>query len=322
LTLEYPLNKIIIPNYVTETGFLVKELIVSCQIFGQKLHTAPVILINHALTGNSNLIGASGWWNELIGDSKTIDTNKYTILAFNTIGNGYDGQLIENYQEYSTTDVAKLFIQGLEFLNIKKLYALIGGSIGGGIAWEMIALQPTIAEHFIPIATDYKASDWVIANCYIQEQILANSSQPIKDARIQAMLLYRTPESFEFKFERSKATNSNLYNVESWLQHHGNKLEQRFELAAYKMMNQLLKTIDITKNGASFEKIMKQVEAQIHLIAIDTDMFFQAKQTEKTFEILKQLDKKVTYGEIKSLHGHDAFLIEYEQLNQLLKGIF
>jgi homoserine acetyltransferase len=60
-------------------------------------------------------------------------------------------------------------------LEINKLFALIGGSVGGGIAWEILALEPKLAQNFIPIATDWKATDWLIANCYLQEQILNNS---------------------------------------------------------------------------------------------------------------------------------------------------
>ena len=109
----------------------------SYQLFGCPLHTAPIVLVNHALTGNSNVSGESGWWSSLIGPKKTIDTNNYTVLAFNIPGNGFDGKrdnLITNYKDYVAKDIANIFLCGLEFLGIDQLHSIIGGSLGGGIA--------------------------------------------------------------------------------------------------------------------------------------------------------------------------------------------
>jgi homoserine O-acetyltransferase len=294
----------------------------SYQVFGPELNSAPIILVNHALTGNSQVIGASGWWNNLIGENKTIDTQKYTILAFNVPGNGYDDTLIQNYLDFNARDVARLFLEGIRILKIEQLYAIIGGSVGGGIAWEMIALQPKITQHLIPIASDWKSTDWLIANCYLQEQLLNNSRKPIEDARIHAMLCYRTPESFKEKFKRTTNEDLAIFNVESWLAHHGKKLQNRFQLSAYKTMNQLLKTIDITRNRDSFAAVVSEIEASIHIIGINSDLFFTATENKETFKELERQNKKVSYREIQSIHGHDAFLIEFEQLDHLLNDIF
>ena len=315
-------QSITLQNFTTESGVFYASLNLSFEAFGPALNTAPIVLVNHALTGNSQVVGENGWWNSLIGESKTIDTDKYTILVFNVPGNGYDETVIENYLDFNARDVARLFLEGINFLKIQQLYAIIGGSVGGGIAWEMLALEPKIAQHLIPIATDWKSTDWLIANCYLQEQILNNSSKPIEDARIHAMLCYRTPESFKEKFQRTTNEELAVFNVESWLNHHGSKLQKRFQVSAYKMMNQLLKTIDISRNRGSFEEVASKIEADIHIIAINSDLFFPAYENKETFEQLKKLNKKVSYQEIKSIHGHDAFLIEYEQLDNLLKDIF
>jgi homoserine O-acetyltransferase len=320
--LENKPTSIIINNFTTESGVFYASLNLSFEVFGLALNTAPIVLVNHALTGNSQVIGENGWWNSLIGESKTIDTQKYTILAFNVPGNGYDDTLIEKYSDFNARDIAKLFLEGIKVLKIQKLYAIIGGSVGGGIAWEMVALEPKITQHLIPIATDWKSTDWLIANCFLQELILNNSRKPIEDARIHAMLCYRTPESFKEKFQRTTNEDLAIFNVESWLNHHGTKLQKRFQLSAYKMMNQLLKTIDIARNKGSFEEIAAKIEAEIHIVAINSDLFFTANENLETYELLKKLNKRVSYYEIDSIHGHDAFLIEYEQLDNLLKDIF
>jgi homoserine O-acetyltransferase len=110
--------------------------------------------------------------------------------------------------------------------------------------------------------------------------------------------------------------------VESWLSHHGTKLQKRFQLSSYKMMNQLLKTIDVTRNTGSFEEIVSKIEADIHIIGIDSDLFFTADENKATYRELKNYRKNVSYQEIVSIHGHDAFLIEYKQLHNLLQDIF
>jgi homoserine O-acetyltransferase len=320
--LENKPTHITLQNFTTESGALYPVLNLSFQVFGPELNTAPIVLVNHALTGNSQVVGENGWWNDLIGARKTIDTTKYTILAFNVPGNGFDGFIIENYLDFNARDIAKLFIEGIKFLEINQLYAVIGGSVGGGIAWEIAGLEPKITQHLIPIATDWKSTDWLIANCFLQEQILNNSSKPIEDARTHAMLCYRTPESFTAKFQRTTNEELAVFNVESWLLHHGEKLQKRFQLSSYKMMNQLLKTIDITRNSASFEEITSKIEAEIHIIGINSDLFFTASENKATYEELKKYKNNVTYHEIVSIHGHDAFLIEYKQLHNLLQDIF
>ncbi|MFV5684742.1 alpha/beta fold hydrolase [Flavobacterium sp. GB2R13] len=315
-------TSITLQNFTTESGAFYATLNLSFQVFGPALHTAPIVLVNHALTGNSQVMGDGGWWNDLIGENKTIDTNKYTILAFNVPGNGFDDAIIENYLDFNARDIARIFIKGVNLLKIKQLYAIIGGSIGGGIAWEIAALEPKITQHLIPIATDWKSTDWLIANCFLQEQILNNSSKPIEDARIHAMLCYRTPESFAAKFQRTTNAELAVFNVESWLCHHGEKLQKRFQISSYKMMNQLLKTIDITRNSGSFEAIVSKIEADIHIIGIDSDLFFTVSENRATYQELKKYKNNITYQEIVSIHGHDAFLIEYKQLDNLLASIF
>ncbi len=316
------LQRLAIKKFVTYNGAVYDNIPLTYQVFGKKIGTAPIVLINHALTGNSNVTGENGWWKDLIGSNKTINLDKYTVLAFNIPGNSYDGFTIKNYKDFIAQDIAKLFLIGLKKLNIQQLFAIIGGSLGGGIAWEMAVLEPKITKHLIPIASDWKATDWLIANCKIQEQFLSNSSNPVHDARMHAMLCYRTPQSFKKRFKRSKNEFSSKYNVESWLLHHGNKLQERFQLVAYKLMNQLLKTIDVTQNGKLGFKVLHTIQANIHIIGVNSDLFFTADENRLTKNKLSQKKTNVTYHEINSIHGHDAFLIEYKQLSRLLAPIF
>jgi len=319
------LQHIKILDFTSELGIHIPMLKLAYQLFGKPLGTAPIVLINHALTGNSNVCGVDGWWKNLVGENKCIDTHEYTILAFNIPGNGFDNDqenLIDNYKDFTARDIASIFILGLHKLKIQSLYAVIGGSVGGGIAWELVALQPKLIDHVIPIASDWKSTDWLIANCFLQDRILNNSLNPIEDARVHAMLCYRTPISFKTKFDRTTNESLGVFNIESWLIHHGKKLQERFYLSTYKLMNQLLKTIDITRDREEFETVVSEIQSHIHIIGVNSDLFFTASENKETYHKLKELNIKTDYYEIQSIHGHDAFLIEYEQLSEFLSPIF
>jgi homoserine O-acetyltransferase len=313
-----------IPNYTTKTG-KTSSLKMSYQLFGKPLYEAPIVLINHALTGNSNVTGESGWWTPIVGPGKVVDTNLYAVLAFNIPGNGQDqnpSNLIENYKDFTAGDIAQIFALALEDLKITQLFAVIGGSVGGGLSWELAALKPDLIEHLIPIASDWKSTDWLLANCHIQDRILNNSSEPLADARMHAMSLYRTPESLKSKFDRTLQDGEAIFAVESWLNYHGNILNERFQLAAYKMMNQVLRTIDITHGKEEFIKVASKIKSNIHIVTINSDLFFKPEENWETYVDLKIHKENITISEIQSIHGHDAFLIEFAQLEVILEGIF
>lgn len=316
------LKHLTISDFTTENGTTYPSIILSYQIFGLEIGKAPVVLVNHSLTGNSNASGKDGWWKSIIGHQKLINTNTYSVIAFNIPGNGANNFHLESYSDFTVRDVSRLFKIGLNRLKITKLYAAIGGSIGGGIAWELAALHPNFIDNLIPIATDWKSTDWIIANTKVQELILTNSKNPVHDARVHAMNLYRTPESYRIKFNRNRNSSTNTTEVESWLLHHGNKLQKRFSVNSYKLVNHLLGTIDITRGRGSFLEVASAIQSNIYMIGINSDMFFTAKENIESFLSLSKVKSNVHYGEIQSIHGHDAFLIEYEQLEVLLQHIF
>lgn len=287
----------------------------SYQIFGKELLTAPIILINHALTGNSNVSGENGWWKQLIGKGKVIDLNTYTVLCFNIPGNGYDQFFIDDYEDFTPADIAGIFLKGLEILDIKRLYAIIGGSLGGGIGWEMLTRNPRLAEVFIPIACDFKTHDWLHAQCLVQKFLLSSDEEPLQKARVHAMLCYRTPQSLNDRFQNQYNPEKQKLESEDWLTYHGQALHERFSLKSYKLMNHLLMNLNAE------EKALERIEARMHMISVDTDLFFPASEIRRCFEKLKEKKEHVFYHEIQSTHGHDAFLMEYQQLNHIINSI-
>lgn len=320
--MEEELNHILLEDFETLSGSKIKKLQISYQVFGKKLGSAPVIFVNHALTGNSLVSGINGWWSDIIGFEKPIDTTKYSVLCFNIPGNGFNENNFDFNLDLNLGDIALMFIKAIDKLKIGKLHAIIGGSIGGCLTWEMIALKNDLASIIIPVAADWKATDWLIANTFLQDRILKNSRDPVSDARIHAMTFYRTPKSLNTRFNRTKNLDKNMYNVESWLSHHGEKLRQRFSLESYLFMNKLLSSTDITRDGESFINKISKIKSSIHIISVDSDVFFLTDEDHETVSIAKKNNIDIKNHIIKSIHGHDAFLIETKQISDIFTKIF
>ena len=320
--MEEELNHILLEDFETLSGSKIKKLQISYQVFGKKLGSAPVIVVNHALTGNSLVSGINGWWSDIIGLEKPIDTTKYSVLCFNIPGNGFNENNFDFNLDLNLGDIALMFIKAIDKLKIGKLHAIIGGSIGGCLTWEMIALKNDLASIIIPVAADWKATGWLIANTFLQDRILKNSRDPVSDARIHAMTFYRTPKSLNTRFNRTKNLDKNMYNVESWLSHHGEKLRQRFSLESYLFMNKLLSSTDITRDGESFINKISKIKSSIHVISVDSDVFFLTDEDHETVSIAKKNNIDIKNHIIKSIHGHDAFLIETKQISDIFTKIF
>ena len=313
------LGQVTLSDFTNWRGESIPSLTLTYQVAGPALGSAPIVLVCHALTGNSAVAGPEGWWAKLIGPGQTIDTARYTILSIDIPGNEYAGSApLDDPSLLSIRDVARLWLLVLRELRVDHLYALIGPSLGGGIAWQIAVLEPTLAEHIFPIATDYKASDWLLAQTEVQRLILDHSDRPIHDARVHAMLTYRTPESLIGRFE-GETTDSGLPRVLDWLDYHGRTLEGRFSLSAYRVMTFLTSTI----HAAESEKELTRIASDIHLVAIDSDRLFPYFIACETIERLRCSGKeRAELHTIVSDHGHDAFLIEYDQLCRIMSPFF
>ena len=292
----------------------------SYQTFGLQLGKGPLVVVNHSLTGDSNISGDNGWWSELIGSKKMINTDKFCVMCINIPGNIQEKRGFNYGNKWILSDVAKLFVQLLKNLGVRKVHSLIGGSIGGGLVWEMGLLDENFFENLIPVAADYKESDWLISNTYFQNLILKNSKNPVFDARLHAMLSYRNPKSINRRF-KIKSNDLNERKVIDWLNHHGNKLKEKFSLKSYIHMNHLLSSIGYNYEN-KFLKLITKNKSKIHLVGVNSDLLFPNFEIENTYDLLSAIKKNIYYYQIQSDHGHDAFLIEFKQMKSKLNHIF
>ena len=308
-----------VENFKLSSGENV-SLSLSYQTFGLQLGKGPLVVVNHSLTGDSNISGDNGWWSDLIGSKKMINTDKFCVMCINIPGNIQEKRGFNYGNKWILSDVAILFVQLLKNLGVKKVHSLIGGSIGGGLVWEMGLLDENFFENLIPVAADYKASDWLISNTYFQNLILKNSKNPVFDARLHAMLSYRNPKSINRRF-RIKSNDLNERKVIDWLNHHGNKLKEKFSLKSYIHMNHLLSSIGYNYEN-KFLKLITKNKSKIHLVGVNSDLLFPNFEIENTYDLLSAIKKNIYYYQIQSDHGHDAFLIEFKQMKSKLNHIF
>jgi len=267
------------------------------------------ILICHALTGNAHAAGIlsdeehdiksnpdllnkysvinkdkPGWWDELIGEGKLFDTNKYFVISSNILGSCYgttgpvsiknifNRNYGMNFPTVTVRDMVRLEKALVDHLNVNKLATVVGGSLGGMQVLEWAVMYPEMVSSIIPIATSAQHSPWAISLNEASRRAIKNDpkwmngnykTQPYDGlalARKIAMISYRSMESFEQKFSRerkdensSKLDIDNIFQIESYLNHHGDKI--------YTVLFQevLLKSISENRMGYQMFDISEKV---------------------------------------------------------------
>ena len=303
-----------IPGYITGDGEELRDFDLSLEIAGSESESAPYILVCHALTGNSSVAGPEGWWGDLIGPGRTIDTNFYRVISIDIPGNCHLLPPLSRPDLLSLHDVARLHLIALEKIGVTHLKAIMGPSMGGALAWQIAALAPKLSELLIPIASDYLASEWLLAQTEVQKLLLESSTSPLYAARIHGMLCYRTPESMLERFQGRCGDKGMV----GWLRYHGHLLEGRFSEDAYRVMTHLTSDIHVADDVSG----LLHIESDIHVVAIDSDMLFPISRAVNTVKELNRYGKSAALHILSSPHGHDAFLMEYEKLSEILAPLF
>lgn len=286
-------------------------------IFGNPDNGNPWILIFHALTGNSEVGGENGWWKDVVGAGRGVDTNRFNVICFDIPGNGFGGErfTFSDYDRFQTADIAVIIKEALDQLRITYIEAAIGASVGGMIGYQLIYHYPTLVKKFIPLGSHYKTSDFVFGHCLIQDKILESGSRSIGECRGLAMLFYRGHQSLEEKFE--SRSQSGVREIESYLDYQGEKLERRFSYNSYRVVNYLLKTHNCIKDDQTIVNFIDRLESSIHHIAIDTDILFPSDESYRFYRFLLSRGKDTKFYNLRSSHGHDGFFVETEQLNRI-----
>ncbi len=284
--------------------------------------TLPTVLVVHALTGDANAGGERGWWSPLIGVGRAIDIAKYQVLCINNIGTPYgsSGPTDQGFPAEATltsVDQARAICQVLDTLHIERLELVAGGSLGGMVALSLAALKPRLVKRLAVFAAPARSSAWVQGFNHVQRQAIANNPERgLSLARQIAMLTYRAEAGLQERQPKQRqAAPGWAFPIQSYLHHQGEKLNARYTIKAYLAQLDVMDTFDLFDSAASIKKIT----AAALIVDIDSDQLFTTAQVEGLALALRDNGRHVERGTIKSLHGHDAFLIEFEQVASLLQ---
>lgn len=314
------------------------------------------VYICHALTGSAHAAFFNsveqqrpGWWDGLIGKGKALDPARYFIVCANLLGSCYGttGPTSPNpatgeaygmdFPPVTTRDMVNVQKRLLDGLGVRQLALVIGGSLGGMLTWQWAVDYPDFVRAVIPIAGTVQGSPWMVALNEVARQAIYNDPQwkaggttgaapasGLALARMIGMISYRSPRQFALRFGRTRVDPNpqrdldfdNRFQVESYLHHQGQKLVRRFDARSYIYLTKAMDLHDVARGYHSLEQAMRRIRSAVLVMGIDSDVLYLPAELRQTARLLRKLGKKVSYREIKSVYGHDAFLVEYEQLNR------
>lgn len=324
--------------FVTEGGDTIIKPTIAYRSWG-KLNDARdnAVLVCHALTGNTT---ADEWFGELFGPDNIIDPERHYVICPNVLGSCYgsSGPTSTNpetgkpYQAdfpvVTIRDMVRIQQQLLDELGISGIEKVIGGSMGGmqALEWCIMDDRPRSAALF---GMGKEHRPWAIGISHTQRQAIYNDPNwkdgyyPAENppdrglalARMIAMNSYRHPNDFDKKFARRLQDDSGQFQVESYLNYQGKKLTERFDAVSYVRLTQAMDSHDIARGRSSHEEILNKIDIPVVIVGIDSDILYPPDEARELADLLPN----GKYAEIHSHHGHDAFLIEFDQLKAIIK---
>jgi homoserine O-acetyltransferase len=293
----------------------------------------PQILVVHALTGSADAAG--DWWEPLIGPGRALDTERVGVLSANLLGGRYGTTGPTSFDpatgipygarfpEISTRDQARAQWAVLDALGIGRLDLVVGGSLGGMVALEVALERPASVRHVAPIAAPAATGPMAIAWNRIQVAVIeALGLDGLSLARQLAMTTYRSEADFAERFGRDIEPDGRP-SIVSYLDYQGRKLTERFDPETYRILAGAMDRHDIGQDRGGIARAMQTLAAAgvgLTGIGIQDDILYGPRQ------VLELVDAAAAagvtparYREIVSTKGHDAFLVEWEQLTLLLR---
>ncbi|WP_405303940.1 homoserine O-acetyltransferase [Methanobrevibacter sp.] len=341
-----------------DSGKILENVTVAYETYGElNKEKSNAILICHALTGDAHAAGwhegdrKPGWWEIVIGPGKALDTKKYFIICSNVLGGckGTTGPSSINPstgKEYgidfpviTIKDMVKVQKKLVDSFRIDQLYAVIGGSMGGMQVLQWLVSYPQMMKKAIPMATAAMSSPQQIAFNEVGRQAIFSDPDWNKGnyyetgkkpknglslARMIAHITYLSDESMDIKFGRGLQDKDEIsydftmdFQVESYLHHQGESFVKRFDANSYLFITKAVDLFDLSINDSLIDGF-KTVEAIVEVISVDSDWLYPTEQSNDIVTALNANDVEVSFSEIRSNYGHDAFLLEKGQLNFIL----
>jgi homoserine O-acetyltransferase len=293
---------------------------------------APQVLVVHALTGSADAAG--DWWAPLIGPGKALDTGRVGVLCANLLGGRYGstGPATANpgtgepwgssFPQPSARDEAAALWALADALGIERFVLVTGGSLGGMIAQEVALAAPDRVDHLLPMAAPAATGAMAVAWNHIQLQLLDALGEPgLAIARQLAMTTYRSEADFDTRFGRHREPDGR-FSIVSYLDHQGDKLVERFDADTYRVLVRVMDGHDVGRDrGGIAEAYRGLAAADMGLtgIGIPGDILYGPEQVRSLVDHAAAAGVDAVYREIRSMKGHDAFLVEWDQLEAILR---
>jgi homoserine O-acetyltransferase len=306
-----------------------------------------VVWVFHAFTANSD---PAEWWSGLVGKSKLFDPADYFIVCVNMPGSCYgslgpldlDPRTQRHYYQdfpfFTIRDMIRAYQPLKEYLGIQKIHIGIGGSMGGQQLLEWAIDEPHLFRYIFPISTNARHSPWGIAfNTAQRMAIEADSTwkersagagvEGMRAARATALLSYRhyntymqmQPRGVGFLVETvsggAALAADSAEGAASYQRYQGEKLVRRFSALSYYKLSQSMDSHDVARGWGNLEDALGQIQARTLVIGIESDILFPLQEQ----ELLASLIPGASFRVIESLYGHDGFLLEFGQIEKLIR---
>ena len=352
------------PDLMTlESGARLGPVTIAYETYGElNDEKNNAVLICHALSGDSHVAGyydsadaKPGWWDIMVGPGKGIDTGKYFVVCSNILGScmGTTGPGSSNpaankpygpdFPFVTIGDMVKAQKALMDHLGIRKILAVVGGSIGGMQVLEWCVRYPQMVISAIPLASTTRHSALAIAfNEVARQAIMADPdwnsgnyysgrkpNHGLAVARMIGHITYLSDESMRHKFGRRLQNKSDLsfhfnadFEVESYLRHQGTKFVDRFDANSFLYITKAADYYDLEKQygDGSGVKAFSRTAARFLVVSFTSDWLYPTYQSKAMVKAMKKNNLDVSFCEIEAEWGHDAFLLPSPRLNSLIRG--
>ena len=346
-------KKIIISNPLKlDCGKEINNFPIAYETYGElNSERSNAILVFHALTGDQYVSGKNpitnkdGWWSYVVGENKPIDTNKFFVICANVIGGcmGSYGpstinestskQIGTDFPIITINDMVNAQYELIKYLEIEKLFAVVGGSMGGMQVLQFVANFPDKAKLAIPIACTSRHSAQNIAlNELGRQAIMADSKwengfysnyklNPDKGlavARMAAHITYLSEKGLQEKFGRKLQDRDSLrygfeadFQIESYLRYQGSVFVDRFDANSYLYITRAMDYFDLSKQyKGNLSDAFKETKTKFFVISFTSDWLYPTSENREIVIALNSIGADVGFVEIESDKGHDSFLLD------------
>ncbi|MFN3337350.1 MAG: homoserine O-acetyltransferase [Thermomicrobium sp.] len=355
----YRLARIATPEqpFITEHGDVLPVVDIAYETWGElSPQRDNVVLICHALTGSSHVAphgsdDLPGWWDPMVGPGRPIDTERFFVICANVLGSCYgstgprsiDPRTGRRYNLrfplITVRDIVRTQAMLLDQLGIDRVYAVIGGSLGGMQVLEWAAMYPERVERIVPIAVGGRFSDQGIAYNEVQRRAIMldpdwqngeyeDGQGPrlgLAIARMLGMITYQSDELMSARFQRRTEARYTAwpeflgrYDVEGYLHYQGDKLVRRFDANSYLYLTRAMDSHDLGRGRGGYHAGLALIRARTLCIGIRSDILFWPSQVRGLADDLRALGVDARYWELDSPNGHDAFLKDFDQIGPVI----